>query len=134
MTFNVIAGDFPSTTEFISSQRTSTLRYVQTEAKGFRRAVHTDIVLVGNIAMITVVTEENKKAILGSVGWGTVGYLVGGIVAAPLAIAGGLAGLLKGGNKKEICFICHLKDGKKFMAVTDPTTYMEFTAISMMQE
>ena len=72
---------------------------------------------------VTILTEESKKRILGSAGWGVAAYVVGGLIAAPVAIAAGIAGLLKGGNRKEITFTCYLKDGRKFMGVTDSATF-----------
>jgi len=81
--------------------------------------------LKGNIERVELVTEENKKKILGSAAWGITGYVVGGLIAAPVAIAAGIAGLLRGGRKKEVCIAVYLKNGKKFMAITDQNIYQK---------
>lgn len=80
--------------------------------------------LKGNIASVEVVTEANKKKFLGATGWGLVGLATFGVVGAA-------AGVLAGGNKKEICFACYLKDGRRFMAVTDANLYQKIVADSM---
>ena len=79
--------------------------------------------LDGKIESVELITEENKHKIAGKLAWGAAGLLVFGP-------AGALAGLLLGGRKKEVCFACVLKDGKKFVAVTDPETHKKFLAAS----
>jgi hypothetical protein len=82
------------------------------------------ILLNGNITSIEKVTEENKKKFTGAAGWG----LVGGLALGPLGL---IAGVLKGGNKKEIAFVAELKDGRKFMAVADPKMYQAIYSASL---
>lgn len=65
---------------------------------------------------VEIVTEENKKKVLGTVGWGAAGALMLG----PLGL---LAGLLLGGKKKEVCFAGTFKDGRKLLATTDAKTF-----------
>lgn len=115
MEFKIIAGDFSKNSKFESD----CLVYPGGSTW-----------LKGKIERIEVVTEENKKKILGSAGWGVTGAVLGGLIAAPVALAAGLAGILKGGRTKEICFACYLKDGKKFMAVADSKTYQKIMALT----
>ena len=75
------------------------------------------------IESVELVTEENQKKFVGSAGWGLVGL-------ATLGPLGGLAGVLAGGNKKEVCFACKLKDGRNFLATADSRTYQAFLAAS----
>jgi len=70
---------------------------------------------------VEVATEENVKSTGGTLGWGAVGALALGPV-------GLLAGLLLGGNNKEITFIAKFKDGRKIMATTDSETYTRLAA------
>lgn len=70
---------------------------------------------------VEILTEENKKKFLGS--------FVGGVIgAAVLGPAGLLAGAFTGGQKKQITFACYLKDGRKFLAVTDAKTFSKIQA------
>jgi hypothetical protein len=57
----------------------------------------------------------------GSVGWG----LVAGLAAAPI---GALAGVLAGGNQKNITFICAFKDGRRFLGSCNAKTYTAIQA------
>ncbi len=133
MKFKLIAGDFPPDTEFVfvepnASQPNPKLRWG-------REVVHyhfkyQEYPLKGQVQRTEIVTEENKKKILGSVGWGTAGLIVGSFVAWPFALGGMIAGVLKGGNRKELCFACYLKDDKKFMAVADAKTYQQITSLT----
>jgi hypothetical protein len=86
--------------------------------------------LKGNLERVELVTEENKKKILGSTAWGVTGLVVGGLIAAPVAIVAGIAGLLKGGRKKEVCIAVYLKNGKKFMVITDHKIYQKFLSLT----
>ncbi|QMU61164.1 MAG: hypothetical protein GKR92_05395 [Gammaproteobacteria bacterium] len=45
-----------------------------------------------------------------------------------LGPAGLLAGLLAGGKKKQITFVCKFKDGRKFLATVPSKVYMEISA------
>lgn len=56
-------------------------------------------------------TEDKLNKLAGSAGW---------------EFAGGLAGILSGGNKIEVCFSCELKDGRQFLAVTSKKPGKEF--------
>jgi len=69
------------------------------------------------IRRVELVTETNRKKISSALGWG----ISGGILFGPL---GGIAGLVFGGRRKEVCFALYLKDGCNYLIVSDPTTYM----------
>lgn len=74
-------------------------------------------------------TEESLKKLSGSAGWGFTGAIVGGLLTGGIGLlVGGLAGVLSGGNKTEICFSCELDDGRKFLAITDKKTWQSILA------
>lgn len=75
-----------------------------------------------NIDKVEIITEESKKRFMHSFGLGA----VGGLLLGPLGL---LAGVLAGGNKKEVCFACYMKDGKKFMAVADSKIYQKLASL-----
>lgn len=77
---------------------------------------HHYIPIVGNIAHITQVTEENKKSFSGSAAWGVIGGMaLGGI--------GALAGILAGGNKKEVLVAIQMKSGENILGTVDGNTF-----------
>lgn len=82
------------------------------------------IPLNDSLQSVDIVTEENKKSLLGAAGWGAVGSLFLG----PLGL---VAGLLSGGNKKEVCFIGTLVDGRRFMATADMKTFQKLSSLAM---
>ena len=87
-----------------------------------------------------IITEENLirskgggKSVVGALGWGT----VGGIAFGPL---GGLAGLVFGGRRspkiiseKNICFALYLKDGRKYLIISDLYTFQTIKGMSFAQ-
>jgi len=75
----------------------------------------------GQIATLEIATEENLKKMAGAVGWG----FLGGLALGPI---GALAGVLAGGRKTELTFICQFKDGRKFLGQCDPKTYTAIQA------
>lgn len=70
-----------------------------------------------------VLDEEKVKKMAGTAGWGLAG-------AALLGPLGAIGGVLLGGNKKEVAFAAYLKDGRKFMGVTDGKTWKKIMAIT----
>ena len=74
-----------------------------------------------DVASVELVDEEKVKKLAGTAGWGLAG-------AALLGPLGAIGGMLIGGNKREIAFICYLKDGRKFMATTDGDTWKKILA------
>lgn len=74
-------------------------------------------------------TEEKLKKLAGSAGWGFAGAIVGGLLTGGLGLAvGGLAGIVSGGNKTEVCFSCELEDGRKFLAITKKKNWQKILA------
>jgi hypothetical protein len=73
------------------------------------------------LATVEMATEETVKKLGGTIGWGTAGALILGPV-------GLLAGLLLGGKKKEVTFVCALKDGRKFMATAESKVFTQLKA------
>ena len=80
--------------------------------------------LATDLTKIDVKTEESAKNIAQTLGWGVAGSLVLG----PLGL---LAGLTLGGNRKQVCVLCELKDDRKFLAVMDSKIYQQLMALTM---
>lgn len=75
-----------------------------------------------DIVEITVASEQNAKRIGGAVGWGAVGSLAFG----PLGL---LAGVMAGGNSKDVTFIARFKDGRKLLGTIDGKAFTKLQAI-----
>jgi len=76
-------------------------------------------------------TEEKLKKLTGSACWGFAGPLVGGVFTGGIGLLiGGLAGVVSGGNKSEVCFSCELQNGRKFLAITDKKTWQNILALT----
>lgn len=73
------------------------------------------------LAEVELASEEAVKRLGGTVGWGAVGALALGPV-------GLLAGLLLGGNKKDVKFVAKFKDGRKMLATTDSKAFTQMKA------
>lgn len=119
MSFKVIGGDIPNSTAFSEQWNKC---YLVLGSNGWFKL--DKYLLNGNITSVEMVTEENQKKFVGSAGWG----LVGGLALGPLGL---LAGVLAGGNKKEVCFACVLADGRKFIAKSDVKTYQKFVSLAL---
>lgn len=65
--------------------------------------------------------EESVRKLSGMAGWA----LVGAAVAGPI---GAIIGGIFGGRRKEILFAAELRDGRKFLAVTDGKTWQKIQA------
>jgi hypothetical protein len=113
------------TKDIFNNPKSKDIFYIEYGKPGKFKTVN----LKAKIQSVQIMTEETKKKILGSTGWGITGLVVGSLIAAPVALAAGLAGVLKGGNRKEICFVCYLKDEKKFMGITDSKTYTKLQTL-----
>ncbi|MGH9570168.1 MAG: ribosomal protein L7/L12, partial [Candidatus Angelobacter sp.] len=109
MIFKLVGGDFPKSTTLIKVFGNLYLHPHKFSSKG-------KVDLAGQIESIQVITEENKKKIAGAAGWG----LAGGLLLGPVGV---LAGVLAGGKKQEICFVCVLKDGRRFIAIAESKVY-----------
>lgn len=73
---------------------------------------------------VAIATEDSVKKFGGAAGWGAVGALALGPV-------GLLAGVILGGNKKDVTFVARLRDGKKFLATVDSKTYAKILGATM---
>jgi hypothetical protein len=82
--------------------------------------------LAGELQKVSLQTEESVKKLPEMAAWG----LAGSLVLGPLGL---VAGALMGGNKKEVCALCELKDGRKFLATMDSKVYQEILAMSLMK-
>lgn len=80
-----------------------------------------ETIQASEIDALEVATEENLKKMGGAIGWGLVGGLaLGGI--------GAVAGLLAGGRKKDVTFVCKFKDGRKMLAKADGKVFEKIQA------
>ena len=82
------------------------------------------IELDGEVKSVTMQTEEGAKNIAHTLGWG----LAGGLVLGP---AGAIAGMVFGGNRKQVCAMVELKDGRKFLATMDSKIYQQMLALTL---
>lgn len=76
------------------------------------------------IESVELQTEESVRSISKTLGWAGVGTLLAGPVGA-------LLGAYAGGSVKEVLFLVHLKDGRKFLGTTDQKTYQHLLAITI---
>ncbi|HMY54106.1 MAG TPA: hypothetical protein PKN86_13070 [Candidatus Obscuribacter sp.] len=77
-----------------------------------------------DLVKIEVKNEESAKNIAQTLGWA----IAGNIVLGPLGL---LAGAAMGGNRKNVCAMCELKDGRKFLAVMDSKIFQQMLALTM---
>jgi hypothetical protein len=75
------------------------------------------------VQSVEMMDEEKLKKLGGTAAWG----LAGALVLGPL---GAIGGMLLGGNKKEVTFACHLKDGRKFLATTDSKSWHKIAGLT----
>ena len=92
----VIGGGLPNGAEISSSMFG---KYTLEIPEGFFKSRKVN--LNEHLLAMEHITEENKYSILGKAGWGTLG-------AIALGPVGLLAGLVLGGNSKELCCACKL--------------------------
>lgn len=83
------------------------------------------VALMGEIESLQIQTQDSVKDIAKTLGF----TVAGGIVFGPL---GAIAGYFAGGNRKEVCSLIKLKDGRKFLAVMDNRIYQQIVAMHMM--
>ena len=120
-TFKIIAGDFGlETTGHILVGN-----LYRKSVQGFHMPVphhgFASRIGLGQIETLEIATEENLKKIGGIIGWGIAGGLALGSIGA-------LAGVLAGGRKKEIAFVCRFKDGRGFLGSCNAKTYSNLQA------
>ncbi len=117
LTIKVHAGDWGETRAGFGPGWSGEYRLIFPERGGG----NSTYLLTKDVATVETANEESVKKLAGTAGWGIAG-------AALLGPVGLLAGLLLGGRKKEVTFICVFKDGKKILATTDSKTYTKFQA------
>lgn len=111
--FDILAGDFVKggNAQFVANTFT-----MPVPGKFMREDIKAD-----QVEALEVATEESVKKMGGAIGWGLVGGLaLGGV--------GAVAGLLAGGNKSSVTFICRFKDGRKLMAKADAKVFEKIRA------
>jgi hypothetical protein len=126
--FKVIAGDFGQGVK--GNVRVGKMYRVS--AQGFTMPVpgspyKTQHIPTGQIDTLEVATEESLKKMSGSIGWG----FLGGLALGPI---GALAGVLAGGRKTELTFICQFKDGRKFLGQCYMKTYTAIQAATFVAQ
>lgn len=102
----VLAGSLPNGAEITSFLGSYTLNIPE----GFWKS--RKISLNDHLVAVEQITEENKYSVLGKAGWGT----LGGILLGPVGL---LAGIVLGGNSKELCCACKLDTGEEFLVSCD---------------
>lgn len=81
--------------------------------------------LMGEISSLEIQTQESVKDLAKTLGL----TVAGGVLFGPL---GAIAGYFVGGDRKEVCVLVKLKDGRKFLAVMDQRIYQQVVALSVM--
>lgn len=81
--------------------------------------------LMGEIESLEIQTQDSVKDLPKTLGF----TLAGGAVAG---LPGAVAGYFLSGNRKEVCVLIKLKDGRKFLAVMDQRIYQQVVALSLM--
>lgn len=114
-TFNVTAGDFRKCDDV--SQAIDGYLYMKKPRFSFFR----EKIKMSEIETVEVATEESVKKLGGTIGWGA----AGGIILGPVGL---LAGLILGGKKTEVTFICKFKDGRKFLGTASAKVYKTILA------
>jgi hypothetical protein len=123
-TIKIVAGDLKNGKyELCSSwfDRTLKMRDLSVPFSGSFGGKEGTLPIRDDFDRIEIINEESKKKFIGTAAWGAVGAAVFG----PLGL---LAGALAGGNKKEVAFAAFLKDGRKFMAISDSKTVNKILA------
>jgi hypothetical protein len=109
----VLDGDFPKGSKIITPKNSISIVHQGTTES-----------LNGKIwAIIQVLSERTKPGIGGSLG---VGFALGSAESPP--------GVLAGGAKTVVCFICRLTDGRCFTAETDLKTFELFAAAAALSQ
>jgi hypothetical protein len=80
--------------------------------------------LEGKVASVQIVSEEQKKSFVKSTATG----LAGAAIAGPV---GAVAGIVAGGNSKQVTFSCQLHQGGQFVAKGDSRIFELLLAESM---
>ncbi len=114
----VLEGSLPKGAEITSFLGSYTLNIPE----GFLKS--RKIPLKEHLVAVEQITEENKYSVLGKAGWGTLG-------AIALGPVGLLAGIVLGGNSKELCCACKLDSGEEFLVTCDTEECQKLKKISI---
>jgi hypothetical protein len=96
--FSVIAGDF--------AEKGHQLVRGQLLMKG--NGLFREKIPLSQIDELAIASESSLNSVGGALGWG----LAGEALLGPVGLA---AGLIRGGRKHEITFVCRLRDGRRFL-------------------
>ena len=116
-TIKVEAGDFKTGKHSSFSFGTFSMAIDEMGWTGYKTKTYHSTAVAG----VEVASEESVKRFGGTVGWG----VAGGVILGPVGL---LAGLLAGGNRKQVTFVCAFNDGKKFLGTTDSKTFTKISA------
>ena len=115
-TIKVVAGDLPQCDWTFTGSFGAA---VMSEVTVFKKPTKIDF--RKDVERIELMDEERVKKLSGTAGWGLAGL-------ALLGPLGAVGGMLLGGNKKQVAFAAYLKDGRKFMGVTDGKSWQKIQA------
>lgn len=83
------------------------------------------VALMSEIESLEIQTQDSVKDLAK-----TLGLTVAG--GALFGLPGAIAGYFVSGNRKEVCVLVKLKDGRKFLAAVDQRIYQQMIALSLM--
>lgn len=119
MSIKVEAGDLDKGTwQFVGMFGAATMTRASTTKHMWKGETYS---FARDVESVELLDEEKVKKLAGTAIWGVAG-------AALLGPLGAIGGMLLGGNKKEVAFVCYLKDGQKFMATSDGATWKKIMA------
>ena len=111
----VLGGDFPKATGAygLGSLRikTSKLQLLGVEVSGL-------------LVSVEVLSARSRKSVMDAIG-------LGAVVSLAFGNVGAMAGLILGGNKKEVSFVSTLADGRRFVARAKPKVVDKLAALAM---
>ncbi|WP_295612338.1 hypothetical protein [uncultured Lamprocystis sp.] len=111
----IIGGDYPSG-DCYASIAPGTGLVILSSTNGGSYSMH--------LKSIEQLTVEKIKNLSGTAAGGIAG-------AALLGPLGAIGGMLIGGNKTEVSFLCVTQDEKQFIGATDPKVYQKLVAASL---
>ena len=85
--------------------------------------------LMGEIEKLQVQTEESVRDVAKTLGLTVAGGL---LLGGPLGAAAGFLAAGVAGKRKEVCVLCVMKDGRKFLATMDQRIYQQMLGLSML--
>ena len=110
----ILAGDFCVGKESRVFGSTFTIRKA-----GFWPRFET--VPMSDLDTVDVASEESVKRLGGTIGWG----VAGAVLLGPIGL---LAGLLVGGQRKNVTFVARFQDGRRMLGTIDAKAYTNMLA------